>query len=409
MKKIFLLYIVVWLGLTSCYRDKLIDNQKANLAAISYALDNRITLSGFSDLETCNGSPGFPKTNWSGKIRYNSLGKEKDSPSYDWDNCVGIITYANASIYKGEFKDGKMHGRGILRLYNGYKYVGTFIKGEHSLTTTYNITENYSKEQEEKDNALYWLRKSRTNTACGNLNFHIEHTKIICIQDAEKLYDQNRSYKKIFAMTSLLINTDDRNGNKYKVKNGQNAPYNGTHDVVNRARIQLGMLYAQGYGVSKNIKKALDLWNLVLEDWKNAQSLQIENAKFLIGKFETKTVTQVNADNNQKASKHLQTLYFNYLSVKGCHDLGSFYIDDREMETAKKHMRNIENQNSNLNTDKIWKDARKDFDSNLGAILEILKMAPTYDANFASTCKMSVSVLRLNDESIKTKNNEKDF
>ena len=72
-------------------------------------------------------------------------------------------------------------------------------------------------------------------------------------------------------------------------------------------------------------------------------------------------------------------------------------------------MRNIENQNSNLNTDKIWKDALKDFDSNLGAILEILKMAPTYDANFASTCKMSLSALRLNDESIKTKNNEKDF
>ena len=77
--------------------------------------------------------------------------------------------------------------------------------------------------------------------------------------------------------------------------------------------------------VSKNIKKALDLWNLVLEDWKHAQSLQIDNAKFLIRKFETKTITQVNADNNQKASQHLQSLYVNYLSVKGCHDLGSFY------------------------------------------------------------------------------------
>lgn len=32
----------------------------------------------------------------------------------DWSNVLGIQTFANGEKYEGEWKEGKMHGKGLL-------------------------------------------------------------------------------------------------------------------------------------------------------------------------------------------------------------------------------------------------------------------------------------------------------
>ena len=146
-------------------------------------------------------------------------------------------------------------------------------KSVEELSNTGDVKKNKLDKVDEKQNAKI----------CGGS----DHLKLLCIQEAEGLYDQNSNYERVAAITSELVNTDG-----YQVKDGMNAP-GSNHDTVNRARIQLGLLYVQGFGVEKSIPKALELWNLVLGDRRHAKRLQIDNAKQLIAQFETKTVAEV--------------------------------------------------------------------------------------------------------------------
>jgi len=239
------------------------------------------------------------------------------------------------------------------------------------------------------------VANSNKNNICGGS----DHLKLLCIQDAESAYDacvqgsnpQECNYEQVFRITSELVNTDG-----YKVKDGMNAP-GSNHDTVNRARIQLGLLYVQGYGVEKNIPKALELWNLILEDWRNAKSLQINNAKHFIAQFETKTVAEVNTE----ASEGLSTYYFMYKYVKRCNELGDMYIDEQNMKSAKKYIKAIEIgildhfKANDLDTDSVWKKTTKKFNNEVGGLFDIIEDQPNapYDTNMAEGCSLYYSRL----------------
>jgi TonB family protein len=49
-----------------------------------------------------------------------------------WNNCVGVSTSSNGSIYQGEFKRGKLDGDGSTLLSNGNYHVGKYIQGKRS-------------------------------------------------------------------------------------------------------------------------------------------------------------------------------------------------------------------------------------------------------------------------------------
>jgi hypothetical protein len=40
------------------------------------------------------------------------------------------LNYKNGNIYKGEFKNGKEHGKGVLTFENGNTFEGTFENGK---------------------------------------------------------------------------------------------------------------------------------------------------------------------------------------------------------------------------------------------------------------------------------------
>ena len=62
-----------------------------------------------------------------------------------WHNCFGRYIFekndgTKASVYEGEFKDGKIHGKGTLTLASGSKYVGDFKDGNEHGQGTYTNT-----------------------------------------------------------------------------------------------------------------------------------------------------------------------------------------------------------------------------------------------------------------------------
>ena len=185
-----------------------------------------------------------------------------------------------------------------------------------------------------------------TTNICGKTN----HSKVLCVQEAESLVDQGRDYKRVAAITKELIN----GAKDYRVKDGMNGPYD-THDVINRARIELGRLYAYGFGGYQNTKEALDLWNLVLQNWRNAKPLQIDNAKSLIKAFEQKK----RASKQQRVSNQLQEYYQHYRRLKLCKEVNVItYTEYKNAQKAIKTIeKNIVNKSQNLDTEKVWRDS----------------------------------------------------
>ena len=52
------------------------------------------------------------------------------TPPKSWSNCHGVFTYlGEVSIYKGEFKNGKADGKGLLENIAGSSYQGGWSEG----------------------------------------------------------------------------------------------------------------------------------------------------------------------------------------------------------------------------------------------------------------------------------------
>ena len=53
----------------------------------------------------------------------------KDTPPFEWDNCIGTYTFADGANYTGGHKNGLYHGQGTYTYANGETYTGGFKDG----------------------------------------------------------------------------------------------------------------------------------------------------------------------------------------------------------------------------------------------------------------------------------------
>ena len=72
--------------------------------------------------------------------------------SNQWTNCKGTYIFEGAGKYVGEWKDGELHGHGILTYtsgeWTGDKYVGQFANGTFHGKGTYTNAERKNSEEE---------------------------------------------------------------------------------------------------------------------------------------------------------------------------------------------------------------------------------------------------------------------
>ena len=223
-------------------------------------------------------------------------------------------------IYKiaGEWKDN-MFLKGVINITDrDNKEETQILKGDFNNNSLFNgelVVKGYG-----TGNGIYKVKNGEiTKESQGEICGKDDHAKTLCIQNAENIYDEcaknsnseNCDYNAVYLITSELVNIKD-----YQIKDGMNAPYTNS-DYINRARVQLGLLYAQGLGVEKDKAKALNFWQLVLKNWRNADRLQVDNAKKLIAQFEDYNLTQAEKTkkNQKKGVKYVTDAYVQYLMV----------------------------------------------------------------------------------------------
>ena len=51
---------------------------------------------------------------------------EQKSAGQLWHNCVGKVSLKHGAYYAGSFRNGKLHGKGVLYSNSGVKYEGDF-------------------------------------------------------------------------------------------------------------------------------------------------------------------------------------------------------------------------------------------------------------------------------------------
>lgn len=59
-----------------------------------------------------------------------SISQDRGCISGNCKNGNGSILYSNGGSYKGEWKNGKFHGKGEVIDIQGNKFIGKFINGE---------------------------------------------------------------------------------------------------------------------------------------------------------------------------------------------------------------------------------------------------------------------------------------
>jgi len=117
---------------------------------------------------------------------------------------------------------------------------------------------------------------------------------------------------------------------------------------------------------------------------------------------------------NSYAKDTLSDYYSAYIFIKNCNELDQFfYVDNENMEIAKKSIKNIENEykkkNESLDIDAEWDIAVTKWKDDFEAIILMFKSLDTYSEDMAGMCKLYLMMLNASGRSVYNENIEKDF
>ena len=117
---------------------------------------------------------------------------------------------------------------------------------------------------------------------------------------------------------------------------------------------------------------------------------------------------------NSYAKDTLSDYYSAYIFIKNCNELDQFfYVDNENMEIAKKSIKNIENEykkkNESLDIDAEWDIAVTKWKDDFEAIFLMFKSLDTYSEDMAGMCKLYLMMLNASGSSVYNENIEKDF
>ena len=117
---------------------------------------------------------------------------------------------------------------------------------------------------------------------------------------------------------------------------------------------------------------------------------------------------------NAHAKDSLSDYYSAYIFVKNCNELDQFfYVDNKNMQIAKKSIKNIENEykkkNESLDIDAEWNIAATKWKEDFESMFAMFKSLDTYSEDLAGMCKLYLLMLNTLGSSYENESIEKDF
>jgi len=117
---------------------------------------------------------------------------------------------------------------------------------------------------------------------------------------------------------------------------------------------------------------------------------------------------------NSYSEDNLSDYYSAYIFVKNCNDLDSFfYVDEENFQTAKKSIKNIENdykkKNDSIDVEAEWNIAVIKWKEDFEGMFLMFKSLDTYSEDIAAMCKLYLLMLNAAGSSLDSGNIEKDF
>jgi hypothetical protein len=250
------------------------------------------------------------------------------------------------------------------------------------------------------------------NVICGAS----EEQKMICLKETENRFNKKDCNNESFFILQELINpivtTDER---KSVTKKHQSSEPYSTPEYINRSKILLGLLYAEGCGIEKNLYKAEEQWISVIEDpW---QKRDPSSETSYIDGNEITSVTNMFSTTVIKAREYLKkysttygfpggdkgylkSKYRKYFFIRECHKSNELYISFNDFEKAKKSMRIIDDifKSKGMDTDKIYRDAENDWSSitnanAFSALFNILSLTAIPSSEMITECNIAFKTL----------------
>ena len=264
------------------------------------------------------------------------------------------------------------------------------------------------------------------NVICGGS----EEQKMICLKETENRFNKKDCNKESFFILQELINpinTIDKFQatepsldplkkllKSQKNKQQSSEPYS-TPEYINRSKNLLGLLYAEGCGIEKNLYKAEEQWMSVIEDpW---QKRDPSSETSYIDGNEITSVTNMLSPTAIKAREYLKkysttygfpggdkgylkSKYRKYFLIRECHKSNELFISFNDFEKAKKSMRIIDDifKSKGMDTDKIYRDAENDWSSitnanAFSALFNILSLTAIPSSEMITECNIAFKTL----------------
>ena len=83
---------------------------------------------------------------------------------------------------------------------------------------------------------------------------------------------------------------------------------------------------------------------------------------------------------SEKPEHILESRYSQYITIKECHRISSWYINTGEMKTAKSKIRSIQDylkrKNKKMDTDAIWESASEKWDKEMSCLVTSNNLIP---------------------------------